>query len=148
MKVMRPLAPLGVTRRDFDTMFDRFFRTPLFPELLPVKTGETLWEPALDLSETEKEFIARLEVPGFHKENLDVKFEHELMTISGHREARNEYQGEDFLWTEREEGRFARTIRIPAPVDPARVEALYENGLLTVKLPKTEPILKAKIAIR
>ena len=87
-------------------------------------------------------------MPGFHKENLDVKFENELLTIAGHREYRNEQKGEEFLWTEREEGRFTRTLRIPAAVDPARVEAMYENGILTVKMPKTEPAPKAKIAIK
>jgi HSP20 family protein len=147
MKVMKPLNPLGVARRDVDTMFDRMFRWPLLPEMLPAK-AEALWEPALDLSETDREVIVRLEVPGFHKENLDVKFENELLTISGHREFRNEMKGEEFLWTEREEGRFVRTLRIPSMVDPVKVEALYENGLLTVKLPKVDPTPKAKIAIK
>lgn len=147
MKVMKPVQPMGAVRRDFDTMIDRLLRSPLFPEMLPMK-AEALWEPALDLSETEQEVIVRLEVPGFHKENLDVKFENDLLTISGHRESRNEQKGEEFLWTEREEGRFTRTLRIPAMVDPARVEAMHENGLLTVKLPKLEPTPKAKIAIK
>ena len=147
MKVMKPVLPVGAARRDLDTMFDRMFRSPIFPEMFPLKS-EGLWEPALDLSETEKEVIARLEVPGFHKENLDVKFENEMLTISGHRESRTEQKGEEFLWTEREEGRFTRTLRIPMMVDPARVEALYENGILTVKLPKMEPTPKAKIAIK
>lgn len=147
MKLMKPVVPSGLARREFDTMFDRLFRTPIFPEMLPLKP-EALWEPALDLSETEKDVIVRLEVPGFHKENLDVKFENDLLTISGHREYRNEQKGEEFLWTEREEGRFTRSLRIPAMVDPARVEAMHENGLLTVKLPKLEPTPKAKIAIK
>jgi len=147
MKVMKPVLPAGAVRRDFDTMFDRMFRTPLFPEMMPMK-GEALWEPALDLSETDKEVIVRLEAPGFHKENLDVKFENEMLTISGHREFRNEVKGEEFLWTEREEGRFLRTLRIPTMIDPAKVEALYENGLLTVKMPKMEQTPKAKIAIK
>lgn len=147
MKVMKPVQPMGAVRRDFDTMMDRLFRSPLFPEMLPLK-AETLWEPALDLSESEKEVIVRLEVPGFHKENLDVKFENDLLTISGHRESRTEQKGEEFLWTEREEGRFTRSLRIPAMVDPAKVEAMHENGLLTVKLPKLEPTPKAKIAIK
>jgi HSP20 family protein len=147
MKLMKPIPPTGAVRRDFDTMFDRLFRSPLFPEMMPMKT-EALWEPALDLSETDKDVIVRLEVPGFHKENLDVKFENELLTISGHREFRNEMKGEEFLWTEREEGRFVRTLRIPTAIDPARVEALYENGLLTVKMPKMEPTPQAKIAIK
>jgi len=147
MKVMKPVLPVGAARRDLDTMLDRMFRSPMFPEMFPTKT-EALWEPALDLSESEKEVIVRLEVPGFHKENLDVKFENELLTIAGHREFRNEVKGEEFLWTEREEGRFSRTLRIPSVIDPARVEALYENGILTVKLPKLEPAPKAKIAIK
>jgi HSP20 family protein len=147
MKVMKPVLPVGAARRDLDTMLDRMFRSPMFPEMFPMKT-EALWEPALDLSESEKEVIVRLEVPGFHKENLDVKFENELLTILGHREFRNEVKGEEFLWTEREEGRFSRTLRIPSVIDPTRVEALYENGILTVKMPKLEPTPKAKIAIK
>lgn len=147
MKVIKPVLPVGAARRDLDTMLDRMFRSPMFPEMFPMKT-EALWEPALDLSESEKEVIVRLEVPGFHKENLDVKLDNELLTIAGHREFRNEVKGEEFLWTEREEGRFSRTLRIPTTVDPAKVEAMYENGLLTVKLPKLEPTPKAKIAIK
>ncbi len=147
MKLMRPMAPPPATR-DFDRVFDRFFRTPLFPEMIPARTLEALWEPALDLSENDREFLVRLEVPGFHKENLDVKFERDLLTITGHREIRNEVKDEEFLWKEREEGQFTRTLRIPAPVDEAKLEANYENGILMVKLPKLAPAPKAKIAIK
>jgi HSP20 family protein len=146
MKLMKP-APVPALRREFDTMFERLFRTPLFPELqtLPV---ETLWEPALDLTETEKEYLIRIEVPGFHRENLDVKFENGVLTLSGTREFRNELKGEEFLWQERTEGRFVRSLRIPAPVMENVVEATYENGVLTVKLPKQQPAPKTKIAIK
>jgi HSP20 family protein len=148
MKVMKTApAPLAA-RRDWENMFDRILRSPLFPELTPMKTLEALWEPALDFSEAEKEFVVRLEAPGFHRENLDVKYDNDMLTISGHREYRDEVKSEDFLWKEREEGRFTRTLRIPAPVNEAKVEALYENGVLTVKLPKMEPVAKAKIAIK
>ena len=148
MKIMKAIPVPSTVRRDFDTVFDRFLRTPLFPELLPPRSMEALWEPALDLSETEKGFVVRLEVPGFHKENLDVKFDREMVTIHGHREFRNEIKEEEFLWKEREEGTFTRTLRIPAPIDEARVEATYENGVLTVKLPKLAPIPKSQIAIK
>jgi HSP20 family protein len=147
MKLMRPIPPTGAVRRDFDTMFDRLFRSPLFPEMMPMKT-EALWEPALDLSENDKDVIVRLEVPGFHKENLDVKFDADLLSISGHREARTEQKNEEYLWTEREDGRFTRTLRIPAAIDPAKIDANYENGLLTVRLLKTEAVPKTKITIR
>ncbi len=147
MKVMKTMPTPLAGRRDFDTLFDRMLRNPLL-EPFPAKAWEGLWEPALDFSENDKEFVVRLEVPGFHRENLDVKFENQLLTISGHREYRDEIKNEDFLWKEREEGRFTRTLRVPAPVNEANVDALYENGVLTVKLPKMTPAPKARIAIK
>ena len=148
MKLIRNVPTPLAARRDWDTMFDRIFRTPMLSDMPAMKSLEALWEPALDFSEAEKEFVVRLEVPGFHRENLDVKFDNDMLTISGHREYRDEVKSEDFLWKEREEGRFTRTLRIPAPVNEAKVDALYENGVLTVKLPKMEPVAKAKIAIK
>ncbi|HSR14797.1 MAG TPA: Hsp20/alpha crystallin family protein [Gemmatimonadales bacterium] len=148
MKLMKPMPAPVLGRRDFDTLFDRLMRSPLFPETMPLKAWEGLWEPALDFSETEKEYVIRLEVPGFHRENLDVKYENELLTIAGHREYRDEVKNENFIWKEREEGRFTRTLRVPAAVNEAKIEALYENGILTVKLPKTEAAPKARIAIK
>ena len=147
MKLMKA-APFAPVRREFDTMFERLFRSPLFPDL-PVMTAEpAVWEPALDLTETEKEFLIRIEVPGFHRENLDVKYETGVLTISGTRQFRNELKQEEFLWQERIEGRFVRSLRIPTPVVEGEVEASYENGVLTVKLPKHQPAPKAKIAIK
>lgn len=148
MKLTKPMPTVGTVKRDFDTLFDRMFRMPLLPELPVTPAFEGAWEPALDLTETEKEFLVRIEVPGFHKENLDVKFDAGLLTITGTREVRNEMKGEEFLWQERAEGRFVRSIRLPTPVVEAAVEATYENGVLLVKLPKREPAVKAKIAIK
>lgn len=148
MKLVKTPPTLATMKRDMDTMFERLFRGPLFPELAPMRTIETAWEPVLDFSETEKEYVVRLEVPGFHRENLDVKFEGGLLTMSGHRELRAETKGEEYIWQEREEGRFLRTLRIPAPVLEDKVEAHYENGVLVVRLPKLESAPKAKIAIK
>lgn len=146
MKLMKAVPAPGL-KREFDTMFERLFRTPLFPEL-PVLPRDVGWEPALDLTETEKEYVIRIEVPGFHRENLDVKYEAGVLTISGTRELGNELKGEEFLWQERVEGRFVRALRIPTPVTETAVEATYENGVLLVKLPKQQPTAKSKIAIK
>ena len=148
MKLMKPVPTFATVKRDFDTLFDRALRGPLFPEFAPAPAVAPTWEPALDFSETEKEYVVRLEVAGFHKENLDVKLDGEMLTITGLREFRNEIKGEEFLWQEREEGRFARTIRLPAQVMEEKIEASYENGILTVKLPKLQPIPRARIAIK
>lgn len=149
MKLMVRSPTLATVKQDVDTLVDRFFRGPMFPEFAPfAPSPAATWEPVLDFSETEKEYLVRLEAPGFHKENLDVKFDGTILTVTGHRELRNEMKGEEYLWKEREEGRFIRTIRLPSPVDESKIEAMYENGVLFVKLYKFAPTPKAKIAIK
>jgi HSP20 family protein len=148
MKLMVRAPTPATVKRDFDSLFDRLLRGPLFPDVGPLPPMETAWEPALDLSETEKEYRVRLEVPGFHRENLDVHFDSGVLTLTGRRELREEMKGEDYLWQEREEGRFTRAIRIPLPVEESKIEATYENGVLVVKLPKLTSTLKARIAIK
>ncbi len=142
MKVAPPVAPL----KEFDRFFDRFLGPATWPA--PRTTPEGLWEPALDFSENPKEYVVRMEIPGVARDDLDVNLDGNLLTISGKRELRKEEKGEDFLWEERLEGRFARTLRLPGVVQEAKIEALYNDGILTVRLPKTEPPMKSKIAIK
>ncbi len=144
MKVAPPVAPL----KEFDRFFDRFLTTPAWPLAAPHATAEGLWEPALDFSENPKEYVVRMEIPGVARDDLDVNLDGNLLTIGGKRELRKEEKGEDFLWEERIEGRFARTLRLPGVVQEAKIEALYNDGILTVRLPKTEPSMKSKIAIK
>jgi HSP20 family protein len=149
MKVMKvPTPTLATTRRDWDNLFDRVFRGPMFPEVAPLTNVGQIWEPALDFSETEKEYLVRLEAPGFHKENLDVKFDGNVLTLTGQRELRNDMKDEEFIWHEREEGRFTRSLRLPALIDETKIEASYEHGLLVIRLPKMTPAPKARIAIK
>ncbi len=144
MKVAPPVAPL----KEFDRFFDRFLTPSAWPLAAPRATAEGLWEPALDFSENPKEYVVRMEIPGVARDDLDVNLDGNLLTIGGKRELRNEEKGEDFLWEERIEGRFARTLRLPGVVQEAKIEALYNDGILTVRLPKTEPSMKSKIAIK
>lgn len=118
------------------------------PEFPAAPSLSDLWSPALDFSETDKEYVTRLEVPGIPKENLEVTVEGRLLTVSGHREFQNEKKTEEYFWREREEGRFARTVQLPAAVDPAKVLATVEDGVMTVRLPKSEPNVKNQIPIK
>lgn len=147
MKAVASPPAMATARRDLETLFDRMFRGTLFPEF-PATRPMMAWEPVLDVSETEKAYIVRLEVPGFHRENLDVKFEAGVLTLTGHRELQSENKGEEYLWREREEGRFLRTLRMPVPVEEGKVEAHYEAGVLAVHLPKLTPGPQTKIAIK
>jgi HSP20 family protein len=139
--------PIAAVRQEFDRLFDRFFQTPAWPISTP-KAYEAMWEPSLDFSETPKEYVIRLEAPGMARDDLDVNLDGNLLTLSGKREFHKEAKGEDFLWQEREEGRFLRTLRLPGSVDEGKVEATYADGVLTVRLPKLAQPPKSRITVK
>ncbi|MEO8453378.1 MAG: Hsp20/alpha crystallin family protein [Gemmatimonadota bacterium] len=144
MKAIPQTAPV----KDVDRFFDRFFNAPPWPFPAARGTMETAWEPALDFSETPKEYVVRLEAPGTTRDDLDVSLDGRLLTLSGKREFNKREKGENFLWEERMEGRFARTLRLPGAVQDDKIEALYNDGILTVKLPKLEQTTRSKISIK
>ena len=132
---------------DFERVFERFFEPNFWPMGTPRKL-EAMWEPTLDLSETEKEFVVRLEAPGMARDDFDVDLDRNLLAISGKRELHKEVKGEDYLWQERQEGRFLRTIRLPAGVQENKIEATYLDGILTIKLPKAVETPRTKVTIK
>lgn len=147
MKLMQTNPTLGTVKQDFDRVFDRFFE-PTFWPLGKARTMESMWEPTLDLSETEKEFVIRLEAPAMARDDFDVDLDRNLLTLSGKRELHKVEQGEEYLWLERQEGRFVRTIRLPGQVQENKVEAAYVDGVLTVRLPKAVESAKTKVTIK
>jgi HSP20 family protein len=146
MKLTKTPVGMPTVVRDIDDVFERFFNAPAgFPAMTfdPFKrTMENAWIPALDLTETEREFVIRAEVPGVPRENLDVHLEGEILTLTGHREKMAREANENLLWEERETGRFVRNIRLPKAVEAAKVDAHYTDGILTVRLPKVETQVK------
>ena len=151
MKVTKIPTGMPTMVRDIEDVFDRFLAPPVMFPLLgtePLRKAPATWVPALDLTETEKDFVIRAEVPGVPRENLDVHLEGDLLTLTGHRERIARETNENVLWEERETGKFVRTLRLPRPVEPAKVEAHYTDGVLTVRLPKIETAVKNKILIK
>ena len=151
MKVMKAAPIVGKVKEDIDRLFDRFFTTPFIEEPL-FPTFETFpvagWLPVFDMTENEKEYVVRLEVPGIHKENLDINLRDNVLTITGKREVTQDQKAEAYLWKEREFGRFVRTMRLPTPVVENKIEALYQDGVLVVRLPKAVPTPANKILIK
>ena len=143
---------VGKLGEEFDRVFDRmlvprFLTEPLLPPF-PFETTGAEWIPVMDMVETATEYVVRLEVPGIHKENLDVNLTGELVTITGKREYAPEVEGESYLVKERAIGKFARTIRLPTPVAEKKVLAEYQDGVLLVHLPKETPVPATKILIK
>jgi len=133
---------------EIDRLFDRLFDPHRWPHPAPRATADMHWEPALDIAENPREYVVRLDIPGVARDDLDVAMHGSMLTLSGRRELNKREKGEDYLWEERVEGRFTRTLRLPAPVQEGKIEATYSDGILTVKLPKLEPAMRNKIAIK
>jgi HSP20 family protein len=147
------LAPItGKVGEEVERFFDRFLAPGFLPEPFippyPFETAGAEWFPMRDVTETANEFIVRLEVPGVHKENLDIKLTGTLLTITGRRDLMTEASGETYLRREREIGKFVRTIRLPALVIENEVRANYHDGLLLVHLPKVAPAVANRIVIK
>ena len=139
-------APLTAVP-ELERFIDRVFNAPMFPtQLLP--PIETAWLPPLDYLETEKCFIIRLEVPGIPKENLDIHLDGLVLMISGHREIVKDVDIELFLVQERMAGKFVRSVRLPTPVLEDRIEAVVQDGVMTITLPKVQVAPKSRITIK
>jgi HSP20 family protein len=149
MRVALRNPMVGKLGEEFDRVFDRllvprFLTEPPFP----FETTGAEWVPVMDMVETVKEYVVRLEVPGFHKENLDINLTGEVLTITGKREIAPEFEGEGYLVRERAIGKFVRTIRLPVPVVGEKVTAEYRDGMLVLRLPKEIAAPATKILIK
>jgi HSP20 family protein len=110
-----------------------------------------LWFPALDVYETEQAYVAELDLPGVHPENVDISFEQGTLTIRGTRAptVKTPEKGELRVFSaERVSGSFIRSVRLPEYVDGEKIEASYTNGVLTVTIPKAAAARPRKITIR
>ena len=152
MRVALRSPMVGKLGEEFDRVFDRllvprFLTEPLVPPF-PFETTGAEWMPVMDMVENPTEYVVRLEVPGFHKENLDLSLTGELLTVTGTRVIPTEHENEGYLVKERAYGKFVRTIRLPAPVVEEKVTAEYRDGVLILHLPKEIAVPATKILIK
>ena len=103
-------------------------------EGLPLATQEFL--PPVDILEQEQNLILTAEIPGVKPEDLKIVLENNVLTISGERKFEEEEVKENFLRMERRYGRFTRSFTLPVGLDVEHVVAAFENGVLTLTLPK------------
>lgn len=104
-----------------------------------------VWSPAVDLYEDNDHLTVQVELPGMKKEDIDVSLHNGALNISGERKA-GERAGE-VTRTERYFGRFQRSIDLPKKVDGAKVQASYQDGILTIRLPKAEDAKPRQITV-
>jgi HSP20 family protein len=106
------------------------------------------WAPAVDVVENETEIVLHAELPGMKKDEIDIQLTGDTLTIRGERKRTSTQRGENFHRIERQYGAFGRTFEIETPIDAAGVSASYEEGVLTVRLPKQQEVKSRQIEIQ
>jgi len=100
--------------------------------------GNVEWSPSADISETEKEFVIRAELPAVKKEDVQVLLDEGMITIKGERKQQKEDKNEKFHRVESFYGSFSRSFSLPENVDAPNVKCESKDGVLTVHIPKKE----------
>ena len=132
-----PVAELNTIQNEMNRLFNTFFDQPA-----PASRGggaqSRRWMPAMDLVETADQYVLRADLPGLSDDDVNVQLEDNVLTISGERQARHEQNEEGYYRIERAFGSFARSLTLPAGVNPDDVQAHFDRGVLEIRIPKPE----------
>lgn len=105
------------------------------------------WAPPVDIYETKDKITLKAELPGFEEKQINLRFEDGVLTIEGERKFEKESGDENYHRVERSYGKFVRSFAIPAGIEGDKIAATFNNGVLTVDLPKREETKPKQIRI-
>jgi HSP20 family protein len=135
---MFPGDPFLSLHREMNRLFDDVFRGAGLPAAeTQGQGGGTFVNASMNVSETENEIRLTAELPGVTEQDIDISLDDDVLTIRGEKKFERADDKENFHFVERSYGTFQRSLRLPFPVDPEQVQASFENGVLTVAVPKT-----------
>ncbi len=124
---------------DWNGLLERFF------------DDEPAWSlstPPVDVRETEKGYHLEMDVPGLSEKDIEVQVKENLLTISSRKEERQGRKENGYLIRERRTGVFSRSFLLPEDVERERIEARFQNGVLSIDLPRQEKALPKRIEVK
>ncbi len=101
---------------------------------------QTKWTPDFNIKESDKQFTLLADLPGLTKKDIEIDVSEGVLTISGERKSKEAKDGDVWLTIEQSSGKFNREFHLPENVDESTISAKFKNGVLTIELPKTEPV--------
>ena len=132
--------------------FDRVLEYPLLRQRwgMPLRTNEIVgsWNLALDVAEKGDVFTVKASLPGISPDDLNVTLEDNVLTIQGEVKEDETIEESNYHIRERRTGSFSRSVRFPVPVESDKVEAEFENGVLTLSIHKAEAVKPKRIAVK
>ena len=103
--------------------------------------------PAVDISESEKGLVVSAELPGLKKDQVKLTIEDGVLTLSGEKKFEDEKKGTDYHRVERRYGNFHRSFTLPTGIDADKAKARFEDGVLTIEIPKSEAAMPKQLTI-
>lgn len=155
-KEVEPYRP-SKTPSVFEQM-DRFFEdflgrrfTPWWPS---IRWPEIRWpaemeiSPSVDIFEDKDEVVVKAELPGMTKEDININITEDTLTITGEKKKEEKVEKKDYYHFERSYGTFSRSFRLPADVQTEKAKAIFKEGVLEIRAPKTEEAKKKEVRVK
>jgi HSP20 family protein len=139
----QPMNDLVSLRDAMDRLFEDSFVTPR-TWLAP----QGMSEPSLDVYETANEVVVKAALPGIKPEDVDITLTGEMLTITGETKEETEQKDKNYIRRERRYGSFSRSVALPEGLEGDKAEAKFENGVLTLSIPKSEQVKPKKIQVK
>lgn len=131
----------------FRRFMDRFFEDNMMNEGSEWDQ-QTRWQVPVDLTENEDSYMIKASLPGISPEDLNITYNNGVLSIQAETRDDKEIKEDRYLVRERRYGTFARSISLPATINADAIEASYDAGILTLRLPKTEEVKPKRIQVR
>jgi HSP20 family protein len=110
--------------------------------------GHNAIQPAVNLYETDSEYVLKVSAPGFNPDNFEITAQQNVLTIQGHTQEEQQEEGARYHVREQRFGEFLRTVRFPTLIDTEKIQASLANGILTVRVPKSEAAKPRRISVQ
>jgi HSP20 family protein len=136
LSVWDPFADLNRFQREFEKSFFQGRNRPAD------------FAPMVDVHEDDEALVLRADLPGVKREDIEIQVDGNVLTLKGERKLESETEKRRYHRVERSYGSFVRQWQLPTNVDATKVDAEFDNGILTLKLPKKEEQKARKIEIR
>jgi|SRR5436190_11842538 len=139
---LNPFADVNLLQNQMNRLFDSALQG-----WQSESAGTTSWVPAADIYEADEELVVNLDLPGIDPKMVDVRVENNVLTIRGERQFEQTQKPEAYHRVERSYGAFGRSFTLSTSVNPEKIRASYQSGVLSIVLPKAEAAKPRKIQI-
>lgn len=133
---------------DFDRMFSRLTNRDWLTRNDLDVTDNGTWSPSVDIMDHEHEYVVTAEIPGMNEDDVHISLKDNVLMLRGDKKSEVKEENENRYYRERLFGTFQRMFRLDAEVDASKVQAEYDNGILTIHLPKSKETMAKQIPIK